>query len=276
MMPSSTSRASGTSLTTTNTEDFCVALRAVYCANPCQALSIPLWKTLGLLDSCDLRCTREQERVTHLEARADQRLLVYWDAERHPTHLPCPDLTGLTFALAHQDHLALFEQGPFKTRTPYFRLLHRGAAVHASTPCGFSFATVDMPRQAAEVAGMIARCYADPLFAPETVLGWTHHPTFDPALWVWVMDDATGAPAGLGIAELDSTIGEGALEWIQVLPEYRGRGLGTSVVQALLARLHGWAVFTTISGEVNNPSRPEALYRRCGFTGNDVWWVLRG
>ena len=273
-MPSSPT-ASGSSGTNTSTEDFCAALRAVYCANPCQALSIPLWKTLRLPDPCDLFCTREQGRVAHLEARAGQRLLVYWDAERHPAHLPDPDLTGITFALAHQDHLALFEQGPFKTRTPYFRLLHHGEAVHATAPHGFSFATVDMPRQAADVAGMIARCYADPLFAAETVLGWTHHPTFDPTLWVWVMDDATGAPAGLGIAEIDRTIGEGAMEWIQVLPEYRGRGLGAAIVQALLQRLHGHVAFSTISGEVNNPARPEALYRRCGFTGNDVWWVLR-
>ena len=273
-MPSSPPTAES-SLTPTNTEDFCAALRSVYCANPCQALSIPLWKALRLPDPCDLRCTREQGSVTHLEARAGQRLLVYWDAQRRSTRLPHPDLPGLTFALAHQDHLALFEPGPFKTRTPYFRLLHQGAAVHASAPHGFSFADVDMPRQAADVASMIARCYGDPLFAAETVLGWTHHPTFAPTLWVWVMDDATGAPAGLGIAELDGTIGEGALEWIQVLPEYRGRGLGMAIVQALLARLQGRALFTTVSGEVNNPTHPEALYRRCGFTGNDVWWVLR-
>jgi GNAT superfamily N-acetyltransferase len=216
-----------------------------------------------------------QGRVTHLEARAEQRLLVYWDDERRLAYLLHPDLTGLTFALAHQDYLPAFEQGAFTSRTPYFRLQHRSAAMHIPPPRGFSFATVDMPRQAAEVAHLIARCYADPLFSAITVLDWTRHPTFDPALWVWVMDDTTGAPAGLGIAESDSTIGEGALEWIQVLPDYRGCGLGAGVVQELLARLDGRVAFTTVSGEVNNPTHPESLYRRCGFKGNDIWWVLR-
>jgi GNAT superfamily N-acetyltransferase len=259
----------------TNTYDFCAALRSVYCATPCQALSIPLWKTLQLPPSCDLYIGREQGHVTHLEARAEQRLFVYWDAERRPTHLAQPDLGDITFALAHQDHLPLFEHRAFKTRTPYFRLLRRGEAAQARAPHGFSFAMVEMPQQAADVAGMIARCYADPAFPASTVLNWMQHPTFVLALWVWIVDDATSAPAGLGIAELDQTLGEGALEWIQILPAYRGRGLGTAIVQELLARLHGRAAFITVSGEVNNPSRPEALYRRCGFSGGDVWWVLR-
>ncbi|HEY3341443.1 MAG TPA: GNAT family N-acetyltransferase, partial [Anaerolineae bacterium] len=273
MMLASQPTPAGSSRTATSAEDFCADLRSIYCTNPCQVLSIPLWKTLRLPVPCDLRCTRGHGHVTHLEARSEQRLLVYWDTERRPAYLHHPDLTGLTFALAHQDYLPAFEQGAFTSRTPYFRLLHHGTAMRATLPRGFSFATVDMPRQAADVASMIARCYADPLFSAPTVLGWTQHPTFDPALWVWVMDEAAGVPAGLGVAEFDSTIGEGSLEWIQVLPGYRGRGLGEGVVQELLARLHGRAAFTTVSGEVNNPTRPESLYRRCGFMGNDVWWV---
>ena len=35
------------------------------------------------------------------------------------------------------------------------------------------------------------------------------------------------------------------------------------------------ATFATVSGQCNNPTNPEALYRKCGFTGSDVWHVLR-
>ena len=31
----------------------------------------------------------------------------------------------------------------------------------------------------------------------------------------------------------------------------------------------------TASGQCNNASTPEKLYRRCGFTGNDVWHIFR-
>jgi ribosomal protein S18 acetylase RimI-like enzyme len=80
----------------------------------------------------------------------------------------------------------------------------------------------------------------------------------------------------LGIAELDKTIQEGSLEWIQVLPAYHGLGLGKGIVQKLLSRLEKekQVKFATVSGQVDNVTRSEALYRSCGFKGNDVWWLL--
>lgn len=35
------------------------------------------------------------------------------------------------------------------------------------------------------------------------------------------------------------------------------------------------AKFATVSGQSNNPTNPEVLYRKCCFTGSDVWHVLR-
>lgn len=59
-----------------------------------------------------------------------------------------------------------------------------------------------------------------------------------------------------------------------MLPEYRGRGVGQSIVNELLRRMQGRADFATVSGKVNNLTRPERLYRRCGFTGDDMWHIL--
>ena len=75
-------------------------------------------------------------------------------------------------------------------------------------------------------------------------------------------------------ANLDSETEELVLEWIQVLPEYRGRGLGKMLVNELLCRMGGRAKFATVYGKADSPSNPEALYRKCGFIGNDVWHVL--
>jgi GNAT superfamily N-acetyltransferase len=124
------------------------------------------------------------------------------------------------------------------------------------------------------VADLIDRCYPHLQPSPETVAAWTHHPAFDADLWLWVWDRAADRPAGLGIAELDPTVGEGSLEWIQMLPDYRSRGLGRALVAALLARL-GDAAFVTVGGEVHASGQPERFYRRCGFRGDDVWWVVR-
>jgi len=68
---------------------------------------------------------------------------------------------------------------------------------------------------------------------------------------------------------------EGSLEWMQVLPEYRRMGLGKMLVRALLQRFSGKAEFVTVSGQEENSSNPGALYRRCGFAGDDLWCVFR-
>lgn len=106
-------------------------------------------------------------------------------------------------------------------------------------------------------------------------MSWTHHPVYTKRLWLWIVDAQRGRRVALGIAELDPDIPEAALEYIQVLPAHRRRGLGAALVNELLARAHSQVAFTTVSGELANPWNPAALYRHCGFTGDDVWWVLR-
>lgn len=39
--------------------------------------------------------------------------------------------------------------------------------------------------------------------------------------------------------------------------------------------MQGKARFATVSGKVNDPSAPQRLYRKCGFTGDDVWHILK-
>ena len=82
--------------------------------------------------------------------------------------------------------------------------------------------------------------------------------------------------AASGIAEYDADRHEGIIEWVQVLPEYRNRGLGQKIVTALLGRLKKLgADFVTVSGNLDNPTKPLELSRRCGFEGDDVWYICR-
>ena len=95
------------------------------------------------------------------------------------------------------------------------------------------------------------------------------------SLWLAVRDDKTGKIVATGIAELDCECNEGILEWIQVSENYRGCGLGSYIVAELLWRMKDIAQFATVSGQCNNPANPERLYRKCGFTGNDVWHIFQ-
>lgn len=100
-------------------------------------------------------------------------------------------------------------------------------------------------------------------------------PVYDPELWIAVKDRETGKTAATGIAEYDDRIGEGILEWIQVSQEYRRRGLGQYIVRELLYRMRNKARFVTVSGKVNNPDNPFALYLACGFGNPVIWHIIR-
>ena len=251
------------------------ALISAYCENPCQVLPNALWKTLKEINKFETSFKVENGLVTHLEAWNDESLYIYWSRGRTPPKIPKKRLDNLKFALVHQDFLSAFPAENFDIQRPYFRLIHKKRQMReVKLPQGFHIGNVDTKNESDLVAEVIKKCYENINVNPEIVKSWTKHPVFDPNLWIWVIDDEKGTPAGLGIAEFDPTIREGSLEWIQVLPEYRGKGIGKSIVLELLRRLQGRAAFTTVSGEVNNKTKPEILYRRCGFQGDDVWWLL--
>lgn len=155
---------------------------------------------------------------------------------------------------------------------PYFRLLHDLKGLSKPVlPQGYSFCSVPL----SEYVGHISSCYDSIGITEEELNHYLLRPVYDAALWIAVKDDQTGEIEATGIAELDLEIGEGILEWIQVSESYRGKGLGRYIVLELLWRLKDKADFVTVSGQCNNPTNPERLYRKCGFGGNDVWHILR-
>ena len=157
----------------------------------------------------------------------------------------------------------------------YFRLIHNLRDMDAATLSDeYSFQTVDIKTQKESVAHFINRCYEDMDIRPEHIDKWTKYSVFDNTLWVFIYENASVSPVALGIADFDKNVREGSLEWIQVLPQKRGHGLGKAVVSELLLRLKDKASFVTVSGQTDNKTNPESLYRECGFTGNDYWYVV--
>ena len=155
---------------------------------------------------------------------------------------------------------------------PYFRLYHDLHGLRAAIlPDGFQ----QYDAAPAEYAAHINHCYPGMSMTVSEIESYFHRRVYAPELWVAVRDDGSGKIAATGIAEFDAQMGEGILEWVQVSHEYRGCGLGTYVVTELLHRIGKKAKFATVSGQVNNPQKPENLYRKCGFQGNDIWHILR-
>ena len=161
---------------------------------------------------------------------------------------------------------------PGYTDEPYFRLIHDLQNLSAPIlPEGYSISDATL----GEFAEHINSCYENIGISESDLEACTAQPVYHPSLWISVRDDHTGSIAATGIAEIDRDIGEGVLEWIQVSKNARGKGLGRYIVSELLWRMKDAARFVTVSGQCNNPANPEKLYRRCGFTGSDVWHVLK-
>ena len=156
--------------------------------------------------------------------------------------------------------------------TLYFKLLHRLNALSPCTlPNGFSFTSVDEYSMAAH----ISYCYEEERVPVEELKQYKKRNVYSPDLWIGLKENDSGKLAATGIAEFDQEIKEGVLEWIQVSPEFRRRGLGRFVVNELLTRLVKMADFVTVSGRMNNPNNPYALYLNCGFEAPVIWHVVR-
>lgn len=155
---------------------------------------------------------------------------------------------------------------------PYFRLYHDLQNISSpQIPEGFSLCSISLR----EYADHINKCYNGICVSESELYNYTTRPVYNAELWIAVKDERSGAIVATGIAELDCEIGEGILEWIQVSENHRGCGLGSYIVSELLLRMRDTAKFATVSGQCNNPTNPEQLYRKCGFTGTDVWHILK-
>lgn len=159
------------------------------------------------------------------------------------------------------------------TDEKYFRLYHNLNVIPKIATNDFEITTATR-RDIKTIVQIINDSYTDISVNPELIKSYTQTPVYNENLWIMVKEKATGNFVGCGLADYDTEVKELILEWIQVLPEYRGKKIGQLIVNELLFRMKDVADFATVSGKVDNETNPEALYRKCGFVGNDVWHIL--
>lgn len=159
------------------------------------------------------------------------------------------------------------------TDEKYFRLYHSLKDMPEIVTDDFEITTATR-RDIKTIVQIINDSYMDISVNTELIKSYTKTPVYDENLWIIVEEKVTKKIVGCGLADYDTEAKELVLEWIQVLPEYRGKKIGQLIVTELMTRMKGIADFATVSGKVDNTTNPEALYRKCGFVGNDVWHIL--
>ncbi len=160
------------------------------------------------------------------------------------------------------------------TDEKYFRLYHSLKDIPEIVTDDFEITTATR-RDIKTIVQIINSSYTDISVNKELIKSYTQTPVYDENLWIMIKEKATKKIVGCGLADYDTEAKELVLEWIQVLPEYRGKKIGQLIVTELLNRMKDVANFATVSGKVDNSTKPELLYRKCGFIGNDVWHIMR-
>lgn len=207
-----------------------------YKTNPCRTLSIPYWKAKDISIPPDMQIVHDSE----------------FDAKLYDAYL---DRTF--FRLSH----SLTAIPSFDENTDFLA-------------SGIRFELISSDK-ADELADMINLSYthSEICVSADYIKNLTRTQVYCPELWlaaVW-----NGTLIGSILCDFDAEIGEGIIEWLQVLPEHRGKGIASALICKALRTMKHFAGFTTVSGECSNRTNPEKVYRKCGFEGNDIWHILR-
>ncbi len=250
-------------------------LRELYCKDPCRILPCSLWKAVAKLPSQEAVFLRDGDAVTGVELRQPGKSLLYGTRTRDPLKAASVKLDGVPNVWIHDDFVRPLAPW-FERRASFLRMIHRcGDLPFRARMRGLSVRPVEAVVELPLVATFLHACYDVPTPGTDEIAGWTLRPVYDPHLWLWAMNHATGKPVGLAIGEIDRMTGEGSVTWLQVLPEQREQGIGALLLQELVCRLEQKTAFVTASWDVRNPCAPEHLFATCGFTGHDLWWLLQ-
>lgn len=158
--------------------------------------------------------------------------------------------------------------------TEYFRLKHNLISINKIVLQPEFYITSIKETQFSQLVELINRSYMHLgiIVDIDQVKEWTNTEVYVPDLWTAIFKE--DIMIGAIIVDYDKVTKEAIIEWIQILPEYRRLGLASALINNSLKCLRGIADFVTVSGMMNNKTNPEILYRKCGFTGDDIWHIL--
>lgn len=216
---------------------------------------------------------KKSNRLSYLRNPCDYASLPYWKETmfQKPSNIK----------IYHEKNWMQLSEGiknNFNRVDKFFRIKHTLEQINIpKLPEGYKFRVFNPNKETDydNALRIIGLSYANIDITKDTLKGYMKNKVYNKNLWVFIdkVNGSKNIPVAFGLADLDPTVKEGILEWIQVLPQYRVKGLGTSLVNELLIRMKEKAKFATVSGDCNNSSSPIDLYRKCGFIGNSIWYI---
>lgn len=260
-------------------------IHAIYESAPHAVLYAPLCKIAPVLRTCHSLVSTDGARLSAAVAYTETSVEFAWALPRRGETLRNL-LMQVKRRLDTIDFLPVMEGGRRAWSTTLglnvlgrsFRARYAGDTPGAPEwPEEFRVDPCEPARDLPTAATLINEAYPSlPHFiTPEDLAVLAGSGAYFPEGWFFVRDERTGKPAGLAINGLCHETGEGFIDWIELLPRYRHRGLGSRLVRESIHRLRD-ARFITVSGSLDAPFAAGDLYRHCGFGPVCQWTILGG
>jgi GNAT superfamily N-acetyltransferase len=254
-----------------DSEGFVAAVKELYVQRPCRVSSLAFWKVAQMCRESQTYC-EINEGYTYLYAIRNQRLEFYWSDDRQHFLLTPDGIEALELLVLHADFYRLIadklEGYRVSESHPMLYDFAFGQGVEHSDECFVTQFNFAREGDYGFAAKMLNRCYETDQHSAAELAGWCRLPVFDESLWLWVKSRASKVAVGLGISTYQACIRECNLDWIQVLPEYQGRGLGRLLVSETIRRAISKSDILRVTGMA------DGFYRKCGFVGTESWYIL--
>lgn len=258
-------------------------IHAIYEPAPHAVLYTPLCKIEPVLRTCHSLVSTDGARLSAAVAYTETSVEFAWALPRRGETLRNL-LMQVKHRLGRVDFLPVMEGGRrawsqtlgLSVLGRCFRARYTGACdTPTGWPADFRVVPCDPAHDLDAAAALINEAYPSlpHLITPEHLATMASAGSYLPEGWFFVRDEATGRAAGLAINGLCRETGEGFIEWIELLPRYRHRGLGSRLVHESVRRLQA-ARFITVSGSLDAPFAVGDLYRQCGFGPVCQWTIL--
>lgn len=258
-------------------------IKTLYVQAPHAALYTPLCKVQPVLLGCSYLVSTDGQRLSAVVAYSTNSIEFTWSLAGR-----AGSLRNLIAQIQHRfgvpQFLPVMETGrrswsemlglPVLDR--YFRArLADKPTRRPELPAGFEISDCDPEGDLEQAMELMNAAYPSlrRFMTLPRLREMTHADHYFAPGWFFLVQRPSGKRVGLAISGHDTDMDEGFIDWVQLLPRFRRRGLGTLLVRESIHRLRQ-ARLITVSGTLDAPFAAGDLYRKCGFEQERQWTIL--
>ncbi len=256
-----------------NVNEFVSQCEKSYITSP-EKFGFAFWKYRELILSADIY-SKSYNGAKHYYAVNRNRLVYYW-SEDGEMILPDEQIINMDLIYIHskyKKHLEMLNDSHdvFCGKALIYDRNHsvdnRSSSYYAES---FDFSQSGSAKEVCKIINGSGEKYSE-IMTVNKLDSLKKQPVFASNLWVMIREKKTNKAVGVGICVYDEKIFETELEWIYVLRDYQGYGVGRYLLSEIVKRARSKSDIIRVGGVA------DGFYEKCGFTiKTDEWlWIKK-